>query len=99
MGPCRSQGSPWHEWSRGRFTETVVPFLEALVVAHPDLANPDADSTVEQEAYDEDAVVDLAVLEHGHIACLLQEFEEFHQIPVGDDWRTRVEALIAQFPL
>ena len=107
MGPATSEGSDWNGWSRERFAETVVPFLEALVAAHPELKEPESHDEDEEE-YDEDAdtlideevsLVTLQPLRHGHIACLLQEFEPAHEIPVSDELRPRVDALLETFEL
>lgn len=109
MGPSTSEGDPWDAWSRERFTDTVVPFLEELIAKHPELRTDtfDDDTDADEDDYDENAdtlideevsLVTLQALTYGHIACLLQEFEPAHEIPVSDAMRERVDALLASFP-
>lgn len=108
MGPGSSEGSDWHEWSRNCFTATVVPFLEALSESHPELkAEPTYDDEEElEEGDDTDTLIDedaatlmLQPLGHGHIACLLQEFDPYHEIPVSAELQPRVDALLETFQL
>lgn len=107
MGPARAEDSEWGTWSRQKFTETVVPFLEELSSRHPEVNEEDSydDEDLESDdmndtLIDEDiSLVTLQPLRHGHVACLLQEFEPFHEIPVSDELRPRVDALLKQFPL
>lgn len=112
MGPSSSEGSPWDAWTRERFTDTVVPFLEDLIAKHPGLKTEmsfdDETDAEADEDYDENAdtlideeisLVTIQALTHGHIACLLQEFEPAHAIPVSDAMRPRVDALTTMFQL
>lgn len=116
MGPGSTEGSDWDAWSRERFAQTVVPFLEALVAEHPELKEPESfeDEDYDSGEYDDDldeeevadtlidqeiSLVTIQPLRHGHIACLLQDFEPEHDVPVADALRGRVDALLQTFEL
>jgi hypothetical protein len=88
MGPGNTdRRDPWNAWSRQKFTSTFVPFIDAFIARNPGITADDSQYVMS----------DIKPLTHGHIACLLQEFDPYHELPVPSEHEARVAELCESF--
>lgn len=89
MGPGNTdRRDPWNAWSRDNFTKVFVPFIDAFIARNPKIA---------LKGDREYVMSDIKKLTYGHIACLLQEFEPYHELPVPPEQEARVAELCESF--
>lgn len=95
MGPGNTDlEDPWNRHSKKNFCSVFIPFIDSFLARNPSVS-ADEDEDGEEEDEDED----ISRLRHGHIACLLQEFEPEFDLEVPQALEARVAELCDQFDL